>query len=74
MAIDVGAAPPEPRPGQVGHFTHHSWLADAVETLASKAANTPAVVPEIDLSEPTLSVLTDITDALVAAGIVTKKA
>ena len=73
MAIDVGTTPPEPRPGQVGHFAHHNWLTSAVETIAAKAAVTPAAPPEIDLAEPTASVLADITDALVAAGIVTKK-
>lgn len=74
MAIDVGTPPPEPRPGQVGHFAHHNWLVDAVETIAAKAAVTPAAPPEIDLSATTAEILADITDALVAAGIVTKKA
>lgn len=43
MAVNWSSPPPDPVPGQVGHFDHHVWLKEALlelhaEVVALKSA------------------------------------
>lgn len=73
MAIELNKDPDPPTARTSGHFAHHNWLFDSVKKIAEVAVPTPEPKPEIDTTQDSDVVLSQIVDVLVSMGVVTKK-
>lgn len=69
MAVNWGTPPPDPTPGQAGHFDHHRWLKEAVLELHGTTPTDKAPGQALPTLDPSTATVADVVAVLKRWGL-----